>query len=150
MGDSYYEQAQKPSKEIKLPELDAVTYQYPGNPTVVEHTYPEFTCVCPKTGLPDFANVTIKYIPTNKIIELKSFKLYMVAFRNIGIFHEHFTNRILDDFIKVTQPLCAEIIVNVANRGGVYTTVQREYKSKDFIELGPTCQIFHQWMERRI
>ena len=88
---------------------------------------PEFTSLCPKTGQPDFGNIKITYIPDKLCIELKSFKLYMSSFRNIGEFHEHVTNRILDDFVKACKPKYAHILADFNVRGGIKTIVEAEY-----------------------
>ena len=85
---------------------------------------PEFNCVCPKTGLPDFANIQINYIPNKSIVELKSLKLYMVQYRNVGIFHEYVTNQILDDFKKACDPKKITVIGDFHPRGGIKTTVK--------------------------
>ena len=88
----------------------------------------EFTCICPKTGLPDYATISIDYIPDKYCVELKSFKLYLLAYRNIGIFHEHVINRILDDFIDSCRPRYAKIVGEFTSRGGIKTTVSREHE----------------------
>ncbi len=91
-------------------------------------TIPEFTCVCPKTGLPDFATITIRYIPDKNCIELKSFKEYIVFYRDVGIFHEHVVNKILDDFVRACDPVNVEIIGDFNMRGGIKTVVKANYK----------------------
>ena len=91
---------------------------------------PECTCICPKTGLPDFVRIKVEYVPKKKCIELKSFKLYIIAFRDVGIFHEHLVNRILDDIVKASHPKWAKVIGEVSPRGGIQTTVCAEYKKK--------------------
>ena len=88
----------------------------------------EFTCICPKTGLPDFAKFSIQYIPNKFCIELKSFKLYLNSYRDVGIFHEHVTNKILDDFVKVCKPRYLRIQGDFNIRGGIQTTVSAEHK----------------------
>ena len=85
---------------------------------------PEFTCLCPKTGQPDFANVSIKYIPKELCIELKSLKLYMTSYRNIGAFHEAITNKICNDLVNIIAPNYLEIKIKFNVRGGIYTEVQ--------------------------
>lgn len=85
---------------------------------------PEFTCLCPKTGQPDFAIVYIKYIPKDLCIELKSLKLYMTSYRNIGAFHEAITNKICNDLVKIIVPNYLEIKIKFNVRGGIYTEVQ--------------------------
>ena len=84
---------------------------------------PEFNCVCPKTGLPDFGCINIKYTPNKQIVELKSLKLYIVKFRNLGIFHEEVTNKILDDFKKACSPKKINVIGDFNPRGGIKTEV---------------------------
>ena len=85
---------------------------------------PEFTCLCPKTGQPDFAIVYIKYIPKDLCIELKSLKLYMTSYRNIGAFHEAITNKICSDLVEIIAPNYLEIKIKFNVRGGIYTEVQ--------------------------
>ena len=89
---------------------------------------PEFTCLCPKTGQPDFAVITLDYIADQLCVELKSLKLYMVSFRNEGCFHEEVTNRILDDLVTVTQPRFMRITAKFYVRGGIFTTVVAEHR----------------------
>jgi 7-cyano-7-deazaguanine reductase len=88
----------------------------------------EFTCVCPKTGQPDFAKIKIQYIPDKKIIESKSLKLYLWSFRNEGVFHEHVTNIILDDLVAALQPRWCKVSAEFAVRGGIGIMVDAEYK----------------------
>ena len=85
-------------------DLQIVKNEYNDRDYTINVTIPEFNCVCPKTGLPDFGTLYIEYIPNKHIVELKSLKLYIVKFRNVGIFHEHVTNYILDDFKKACDP----------------------------------------------
>ncbi|MBN3032975.1 MAG: NADPH-dependent 7-cyano-7-deazaguanine reductase QueF [Candidatus Saganbacteria bacterium] len=89
--------------------------------------FPEFTCVCPRTGLPDFATIKIEYIPDKLIVELKSLKLYFVSFRNIGTFHEDVVNKILDDLAAACQPRQMKIVGEFSVRGGIKTTVSASY-----------------------
>jgi len=90
----------------------------------------EFTCVCPKTGQPDFAEITIQYIPDKKIVESKSLKLYLWSFRDEGVFHEHATNIILDDLIAALKPRWCKVSAQFAVRGGIGITVDAEYKKQ--------------------
>ncbi len=90
-------------------------------------TIPEFNCVCPKTGLPDFADIHITYIPDKTIIELKSLKLYIVKYRNIGIFHEYVTNQIIDDIKKACNPKKITVIGDFHPRGGIKTVVTTKF-----------------------
>ena len=88
----------------------------------------EFTCVCPATGQPDFARLTIAYIPDERIVESKSLKLYLWSFREEGVFHEHLTNVILDDLLSALAPRWCKITAVFAVRGGISITVEAEYK----------------------
>jgi 7-cyano-7-deazaguanine reductase len=88
----------------------------------------EFTCVCPKTGQPDFARIKIQYIPEKKIVESKSLKLYLWSFRDEGAFHEHVTNLILDDLVAALKPRWCKVSAEFAVRGGIGITVDAEYK----------------------
>ena len=89
---------------------------------------PEFTCLCPKTGQPDFAVITLDYIADQLCVELKSLKLYIVSFRNEGCFHEAVTNRILDDLVNVTQPRFMRVTAKFFVRGGIFTNVVVEHR----------------------
>ena len=91
---------------------------------------PEFTCVCPKTGQPDFATLRIRYVPDRLCVELKSLKLYLWSFRNEGHFHEEVTNLILDDLIRATHPRRMSIEGDFYIRGGIHTVVQASYEGK--------------------
>lgn len=88
---------------------------------------PEFTCLCPKTGQPDFATLEIKYVPDKLCVELKSLKLYLWSYRNEGAFHEAVTNQILDDLVRVLQPRSLEILADFFVRGGIYTKIKASY-----------------------
>lgn len=101
--------------------------KYPKRDYNVHIEFPEFTCVCPKTGLPDFAAITIDYTPDKKIVELKSLKLYFVSYRNIGIFHENAVNKMLDDIIAACQPRKIKVAGEFNVRGGIKTTVISKY-----------------------
>ena len=89
---------------------------------------PEFTSVCPMTGLPDFGEIRITYVPDERCVELKSLKYYMVGFRNKGIFYEHVTNQILDDLVATLQPKTMTVVGDFSVRGGIKTIVTAEYK----------------------
>lgn len=89
---------------------------------------PEFTCLCPKTGQPDFATLMLSYVPDGKCVELKSLKLYIASYRDEGAFHEAVTNRILDDLVAVCQPRFMRLSAEFNVRGGIYTTVTAEYR----------------------
>jgi 7-cyano-7-deazaguanine reductase len=91
---------------------------------------PEFTCLCPKTGQPDFATLSLEYVPDAKCVELKSLKLYVWSYRNEGAFHEAVTNRVLDDLVRVMKPRFIRLTAEFNVRGGIYTTVVVEHRKK--------------------
>ena len=103
--------------------LDTFPNPKPGREYTIEFTCPEFTCLCPKTGQPDFATVTIRYVPARTCVELKSLKLYLWSFRNEGHFHEAVTNRILDDLVAAVRPRRMEVVGDFLVRGGIHTVV---------------------------
>lgn len=100
----------------------------PGRDYEIAIACPEFTSVCPKTGLPDFGEIRITYVPDAHCIELKSLKYYIVGFRNRGIFFEHVTNEILDDLVAAIHPRRMEVVGDFAVRGGIKTTVTASYR----------------------
>ena len=100
-------------------------------------TVPEFTCLCPKTGQPDFANIRIDYVPEKQCVELKSLKLYMWSFREEGAFHEAVTNEMLGDLVRATNPRFMRITAEFNVRGGIYTTVVAEHRAPDWQPLPP-------------
>ncbi len=93
---------------------------------------PEFTCLCPKTGQPDFASLEIEYVPAASCIELKSLKLYVWSYRDEGAFHEAVSNQILDDLVKACQPRFMRLTADFNVRGGIYTTVVVEHREPDW------------------
>jgi 7-cyano-7-deazaguanine reductase len=94
---------------------------------------PEFTCLCPKTGQPDFATLHLEYIPDRTCVELKSLKLYIWSFRNEGAFHEAVTNRILDDLVAATAPRFMRLTAEFGVRGGIYTNVIAEHRAAQWV-----------------
>ncbi|MBU0552999.1 preQ(1) synthase [Myxococcota bacterium] len=98
-----------------------------GRPYEIHFDCPEFTCVCPMTGQPDFANFQIRYIPNEHCVELKSLKLYLWSFRNEGHFHEAVTNRILDDLVTALSPQFMEVVGDFNVRGGIRTVVTAQH-----------------------
>jgi len=115
----------KPSKKI-----DTFPNPYPKREYEINFTCPEFTCVCPKTGQPDFATIYITMIPAKKCIELKSLKLYIWSYRDEGWFHEKVTNKILDDLVGATRPKYIKIVGDFYVRGGIHTVVTVEYPKR--------------------
>lgn len=127
---SSYEDLQNEIKGLKLPEIEVFKNQYSNKDYTIELNCPEFTCICPKTGLPDFGTIKVSYIADKTCIELKSFKLYLVAYRDVGIFHENVVNKILDDIVAACKPRWAKVEGVVTPRGGIQTTVASEYSKK--------------------
>jgi len=127
---SSYEGLQDNIRRLKTPVIETWKNQYPDRDYVIKIDIPEFTCICPKTGLPDFANIVIRYIPDKLCLELKALKYYTIFYRNIGIFNEHAVNRMLDDIVKAANPRWAEVVGEFNARGGIKTTVSAEYKRK--------------------
>ena len=111
----------------KLPDIETWPNQY-ATGYEIEITTPEFTSVCPKTGLPDHGTITLRYVPDRKCLELKSLKMYFLAFRNLGIFQENAVNRILADVVRTTKPHSATIVGDFTPRGGVYSKITAKYQ----------------------
>jgi 7-cyano-7-deazaguanine reductase len=111
--------------------LVAVPNPHPQRDYEVELVCPEFTCVCPMTGQPDFASFTIHYVPGPRIVELKSLKLYLWSYRDEGAFHEDVTNRVLDDLVQCISPRQMHIASKWNVRGGIETTVRAEYVDRE-------------------
>jgi 7-cyano-7-deazaguanine reductase len=111
-----------------LPEIETWPNQF--GEYEIEIEMPEFTSVCPKTGLPDSGTLRLIYTPGRSCLELKSLKMYTLAFRNLGIFQENVVNRVLADIVKATDPIEATVIGNFAPRGGITTRVSATYKKK--------------------
>jgi 7-cyano-7-deazaguanine reductase len=124
---SAYEDLQNNIRNLKTPKIEVWKNQYPDKAYTITLDIPEFTCICPKTGLPDFAFINIEYSPAKYCIELKSFKMYTIFFRNLGIFHEHLVNKMMEDFVNACKPRWARISAEFNPRGGIKTTVTREY-----------------------
>jgi 7-cyano-7-deazaguanine reductase len=108
-----------------LPPIETFPNQFPDYEIKIE--IPEFTSLCPKTGLPDFGVIEIRYTPDKQCLELKSLKLYLLGYRNLGIFYENAVNRILDDIVKACHPVRATIIGEFNPRGGMMSTVEVHY-----------------------
>ncbi|MBD3414106.1 MAG: NADPH-dependent 7-cyano-7-deazaguanine reductase QueF [Candidatus Aminicenantes bacterium] len=109
----------------KLPAIDTFPNQFSDYEITIE--IPEFTSVCPKTKLPDFGTITIRYTPKKKCLELKSVKMYMLAYRNLGIFYENAVNRILEDVVKACRPVKATVTGEFNPRGGISSVVEAVY-----------------------
>ncbi len=113
----------QPSKE-----LERIPNPKPERDYEIEITTNEFTCVCPRTGQPDFATITIRYVPDRWIVELKSLKLYLWSYRNEGHYHEEVTNTILDDLVRTLEPRRMTVIADFNIRGGLHTVVTARYE----------------------
>lgn len=124
---SSYEGLQGNIRSLKTPKIEVFKNQYADKDYVISLEIPEFTCICPKTGLPDFAAIKIEYSPDRYCLELKSFKMYTIFFRNLGIFHENVINRFTEDFVKAVSPKWVKVSGTFNPRGGITTTVSREY-----------------------
>jgi len=118
----------KTSKAETKTSLETFPNPTPQRDYHVHMEIPEFTCLCPKTGQPDFATLVLDYFPDKKCIELKSLKLYMVAYRNQGAFHEAVTNKILDDLVAATHPKFMRLTAQFYVRGGIFTNVVAEHR----------------------
>jgi 7-cyano-7-deazaguanine reductase len=116
----------KPSKR-----LETFPNRHPDRRYVVRLETEEFTCLCPATGQPDFATITVEYIPNKKIVESKSFKLYLWSYRNEGVFHEHVTNKILDDLVTALEPHWCRVVGAFNIRGGINISVEAEHGSRE-------------------
>lgn len=113
----------------ELPEIETWPNQY-GPAYEIEISMPEFTSVCPKTGLPDHGEITLRYVPGKSCLELKSLKMYMLAYRNLGIFQENAVNRFLKDVVAACRPVSATVIGEFTPRGGVYTKITASWNRK--------------------
>lgn len=116
--------------------LETFKNQYEGREYEIEITCPEFTSICPRTGQPDFAVIRIKYVPDRLCIELKSLKLYIHSYRNVGEYHEHVTNKILDDIVVACSPIRAEVVGDFNVRGGIKTVVKAIFSKGDQGQTG--------------
>lgn len=114
-----------PSKE-----LETFPNPRPGREYEINMECPEFTCVCPRTGQPDFATIRIRYVPAGLCVELKSLKLYLWSFRDEGAFHEDVINRILDDLVGACRPRAMTVVGDFNIRGGIHTTITASYKAE--------------------
>ena len=119
----------KSGLDAGFPAIETWPNQFPKYEIVID--VPEFTSVCPKTGLPDFGVITIRYMPDRRCLELKSLKEYLVTYRNLGIFQENIVNRILEDVVRAARPVWAEVRGDFNARGGIGTTVHARWPRKN-------------------
>jgi 7-cyano-7-deazaguanine reductase len=118
-------------------DLETFANPAPESDYTIRIRIPEFTCLCPKTGQPDFAEILLEYVPDQRCIELKSLKLYMWSFRNEGAFHEAVTNRMLADLRDRLEPRFIRVTAHFNVRGGLYTSVVAEYRQQAWISSSP-------------
>jgi 7-cyano-7-deazaguanine reductase len=122
---SSYEGKQNHIIKLVTPKIETFTNIYKGNVYSIDFTIPEFTAICPKTGLPDFGTIFISYKPSHVCVELKSLKEYILYYREIGIFHENVVNKIYDDIYMAAKPFYLKVIGDYNPRGGIKTSVER-------------------------
>lgn len=121
MNRSYSDEQARAGIEAELPGIETWPNSYPGYE--IEIAIPEFTSVCPKTGQPDFGKLTLRYVPDQTAVELKSLKVYMLAYRNLGIFYENAVNRFLRDIVKACDPIRATLVGEFTPRGGISSKI---------------------------
>lgn len=121
----YTNQHARSGVNTPLPKMECFKNQFKNYEITI--SIPEYTSICPKSGLPDFGTITIRYIPNKWCIELKSLKMYILAYRNLGIFYENAVNRILKDFVKASKPIRATIIGEFNVRGGMRSVIEATY-----------------------
>jgi 7-cyano-7-deazaguanine reductase len=120
----------EPASSIDAAVLETFPYEYPGETETITIDTNEFTAVCPYSGLPDFGTIRVVYLPARAIIELRSLKYYLFSYRNVGIYQEHVVNRVLRDLVRCCAPRWMRVEVDYNIRGGVHTTVFREWGRK--------------------
>lgn len=118
--------------------LETFENPHPKRDYTIRIRMPEFTCLCPKTGQPDFATLHLEYVPDRACIELKSLKLYIGSFREEGAFHEDVTNRILDDLVTACEPRFMRLLADFNVRGGIYTSVSVEHRRAGWTPAHPS------------
>lgn len=126
--------ALRPTKQLKVFPNPA-----PGRDYRIQMQIPEFTCLCPLTGQPDFAALELDYVPDRKCVELKSLKQYIWAYRNEGAFHEAVTHRILDDLVRTLRPRYARLVARFNVRGGIFTTIVAEHRKRGWRPPAPVA-----------
>lgn len=124
-------------RQIAEAQLEAVPNPAPDRDYRIDLTCPEFTCLCPRSGFPDFATIYISYVPDQTIVELKSLKLYINKFRNDYVFHEAAVNRILDDLVALIQPRWLEVVGDFSVRGNIHTVITVRHAPAGFVPPAP-------------
>jgi 7-cyano-7-deazaguanine reductase len=128
MRRSYTDEHAAAGIEAPLPEIETWPNQFPGYE--IEIVIPEFTSVCPKTGLPDFGRITLRYTPDKLCLELKSLKMYVLAYRNLGIFYENVVNRFLRDVVAAARPITTTVVGEFTPRGGLHAKVTATWSKR--------------------
>lgn len=128
MKREYTDEHARAGVDAVLPEIETWPNQYAAYE--IEIVMPEFTSVCPKTGLPDFGKLVLRYVPDKLCLELKSYKMYLLEYRNLGIFQENIVNRVLADVVKAAKPVSATVIGDFAARGGLSTLVTANWSKR--------------------
>lgn len=131
MRHQSYDGLQSDIREMETPTIETWKNEYSDKDYTIEVTTPEFTAICPKTGLPDFGTIQITYTPDEQCVELKSLKEYLLFYRDVGIFHEHVVNKILADFVTACDPRKLEIVGDFHIRGGIKTVVRANYEREN-------------------
>jgi 7-cyano-7-deazaguanine reductase len=126
MKRGYTDEHAEAGVRAELPDIETWPNQYRTG-YEIEIVMPEFTSVCPKTGLPDHGRLTLRYVPDRLCLELKSLKMYTLAYRNLGIFQENVVNRMLQDVVKTARPISADLVGDFAARGGISTKISASY-----------------------
>ena len=129
--------AESPASHTSAKLLEYFENPHPERDYTIRIRIPEFTCLCPKTGQPDFATLNLEYIPEQRCVELKALKLYVWSYRDQGAFHEDVTNQILDDLVAACAPNFMRLSAEFNVRGGIYTTVVAEYRREDWRATAP-------------
>jgi 7-cyano-7-deazaguanine reductase len=120
----------------EFPTIEVFENKYPDRDYIITHNVPEFTSVCPKTGMPDFGKVTVEYIPDKLCIELKAFKYYVHAYRNHGAFYETVINKILDDLVNACNPRVMTVSAEFTPRGGISSSIEVSYQQDGYDTSG--------------
>jgi 7-cyano-7-deazaguanine reductase len=128
MKKAYTDEHARSGLDAPLPALETFPNQFPGYE--IEIVIPEFTSVCPKTGLPDFGKLTIRYVPDKRCVELKSLKMYELGYRNLGIFYENVVNRFLRDFVAAVKPVQATVTGEFTPRGGISSRITASWSAR--------------------
>jgi len=126
---AYSDAHAKAGIDARLPKLETWPNQFPGY--TIRTRFPEYTSVCPKTGLPDYGTITIEYQPRGRCLELKALKVYLLAYRNLGIFYENAVNRMLRDIVDATRPVACTVRGELTPRGGLTTTVEAHWPRRN-------------------